>query len=243
MTTLQPDQIDYLLALLASYLTDGEIATTGVASPLPAWAIYLAQQTHAPQLTYISCLGAVNPRLTNLPQTSDDPSTLADYESFCSLPKLFDLAMQGRIDRMFFSGAQIDQQANLNLTCIGDYHQPKVKLPGVAGASSILANVKKPVLLNLRHQPRSLVPKVDFITAQGLANQQSIDLVTNLAVLKFTNQAVYIKQIHPWSTLEEIQTQTGFALQAELENPKIDTILAKKVLNQIDPDHMRYELW
>ena len=47
--------------------------------------------------------------------------------------ELFAFYLQaGLIDVAFLGGAQIDRFGNLNTTVIGDYAQPKVRLPGRA---------------------------------------------------------------------------------------------------------------
>src|SRR4029450_4864897 len=81
--------------------------------------------------------------------------------------ELFDCAGQGRIDVFFLSGAQIDGQGNINLVSVGDYAQPKARFPGSFGSSYMYYVVPKVVLFRLEHTRRTLVPKVDFISAPG----------------------------------------------------------------------------
>ena len=46
------------------------------------------------------------------------------------LSDIFDLSARGGLDVAFLSGAQIDGQGRLNLSAIGPFHKPKVRLPG-----------------------------------------------------------------------------------------------------------------
>src|SRR4029453_5942701 len=66
------------------------------------------------------------------------------------------------------SGAQIDQHGNFNLSVIGEYEHPKVRLPG-GRANGILAFVaKRLILFRTEHSRRVFVPRVDFVTAPGV---------------------------------------------------------------------------
>ena len=81
--------------------------------------------------------------------------------------ELFDCAGQGRIDAFFLSGAQIDGEANINLVSIGDYAHPKARFPGSFGSAYLYYVVPKVILFRLEHTRRTLVEKVDFISAPG----------------------------------------------------------------------------
>ncbi|NIR40693.1 MAG: CoA-transferase subunit beta, partial [Actinobacteria bacterium] len=59
----------------------------------------------------------------------------------------------------------LDRFANINTTVIGgDYHRPKVRLPGAGGAPEIAASCGRVVVI-VRQNPRVFVEKVDFITS------------------------------------------------------------------------------
>ena len=99
--------------------------------------------------------------------------------------ELFDCAGQGRIDVFFLSGGQIDGEANINLVSIGDYQHPKARFPGSFGSSYMYYVVPKVILFRLEHTRRTLVHKVDFISAPGTSPENvyrpggPIALVTN----------------------------------------------------------------
>ena len=54
--------------------------------------------------------------------------------------------------------AQVDKYCNINTTVIGDYHKPKVRLPGAGGAPEISGSAKK-VLIILNPSHRAFVEK------------------------------------------------------------------------------------
>ncbi len=49
---------DTVVALMARQIDDGAVVATGVASPLAILAIAVARATHAPNLTYLACVGS-----------------------------------------------------------------------------------------------------------------------------------------------------------------------------------------
>src|SRR2546426_9121914 len=135
-----------LVVEMARCIADRDVVATGVASALPMLAVALARATHAPRLTYINCVGAVDPDIRSASPSSVDPRLLERCEGTVSLPEIFDLGRRGRIDLMFFGAAQVDAGGRTNLTCIGDFARPSVKLPGPAGSSSMRPHMKKVVI-------------------------------------------------------------------------------------------------
>ncbi len=63
---------DRLVAQMAAEIDDGGVVATGVASPLAVLAIAVARATHAPRLTYLACVGSLNPNVTRLYGSSED---------------------------------------------------------------------------------------------------------------------------------------------------------------------------
>jgi glutaconate CoA-transferase subunit B len=76
--------------------------------------------------------------------------------------------------------------------------------------------VPKVILFRTEHSRRTLVPKVDFISAPG-ANDENvyrpggpIALVTNRCLFSFTEGRFTLASVHPGHTVEEIAENTGF---------------------------------
>ena len=72
----------------------------------------------------------------------------------------------GRMTVGFLGGAQIDRFANLNTTVVGDYHKPKVRLPGGGGAPEI-ASACGEIFIIMNQSPRAFASKLDFVTSMG----------------------------------------------------------------------------
>ena len=57
---------------------------------------------------------------------------------------------------------------------IGDYEHPKVRFPGSFGSAYLYYVVPKVILFRTEHSRRTLVPKVDFISAPGAQRRQRL---------------------------------------------------------------------
>jgi glutaconate CoA-transferase subunit B len=134
---------------------------------------------------------------------------------------LFDCAGQGRIDAFFLSGGQIDGAANINLVGIGDlddYPRAQARFPGSFGSSYLYFVVPRVILFREEHTPRTLVEKVDFVSAPGVSPPDVYRpggphaLVTSLCVFSFDRKRgrFTLASAHPGVTAEDVRVATGF---------------------------------
>src|SRR5438876_9036532 len=141
--------------------------------------------------------------------------------------ELFDCAGQGRIDVFFLSGGEIDGEGNINLVSIGDYDQPTVRFPGSFGSGYLYYVVPRVILFRLEHSRRTLVPKVDFISAPGISPDNvfrpggPIALVTNRCLFDFdrTRRRFRLVSVHPGHSVAEIVENTGFEFDRPSDVP------------------------
>ena len=130
--------------------------------------------------------------------------------------ELFDCAGQGRIDVFFLSGGEIDGEGNINLVSIGDYAQPNVRFPGSFGSGYLYYVVPKVILFRTEHSRRTLVPRVDFISAPGGSAPNvfrpggPVALITNRCLFDFSNGRFVLRSVHAGHTVEEVVENTGF---------------------------------
>ena len=202
---------ELMIALLSREVTGLGHVVVGALSPLPAAAALLAQASGPTRATI---LGSKR------------------YNSFTEgARELFDCAAEGRIDAFFLSGGQIDGSANINLVGIGDPAQPKVRFPGSFGSAYLYFLVPKIVLFREEHSRRSLVPKVDFISAPGLSPPNVYRrggpkvLVTSLARFSF-DRRFRLESVHPGHRLSEVEAATGFDF--DRADPVVETAVPTK---------------
>jgi len=152
----EPFRDEELLAdVICRLIGDARHIAVGAASPIPATAALLAREhanLHNLAKPYLSLLG------------SQAHAFFTDGSR-----ELFDCAGQGRIDVFFLSGGQIDGEGNINLVSVGDYEKPKARFPGSFGSAYLYYVVPRVILFRTEHSRRTLVPKVDFISAPGAA--------------------------------------------------------------------------
>ena len=222
---------EQIISILSGIIKEGNIVLTGVASPLPLLAIRLAQLSK--DFTYLNCIGAVDPKIGESTYSSVTKYALENKNSELKLESIWDYANRGLVDLMFFGASQVDSKGNVNITCIGDYSSPKVKLPGPAAAISLRKTVKKSIIVIPKHSKKVFVEKLDFLSSPSVGNTL---VVTNLCVFELGDEPRLVS-IHPGHTLEEVKKDTGFefAVPKELSETsapaKNELELIKKVDN------------
>lgn len=224
---------EQMAVAMARLLRNGETVFFGVASPLPMVAALLAKRLHAPDLTVLTIPGGVDPTPGSLPISTADPSLMAGAASLVTLADIFDLSARGRLDTAFLSGVQIDQQARINMSAIGDPRRPKVRLPGGAGSAALMPTARRTILWRTRHDPRTFVPELAFVTAAGNVEY----VVTPLCVLRREQGLLQLASVHPFSGAAQVQAATGFPLTLGPSTPVTPppTEQERAALAAIDP--------
>jgi glutaconate CoA-transferase, subunit B len=156
----------------------------GAASAIPASACRLLQAQ------------GVRLRVSMLHKRAGNPFSEGSRE-------LFDLAGQGRIDVFFLGGAQIDGEANINLVRANGR-----RFPGSFGSAFMYQAVKNVILLREEHSRRTLVPRVEFVSARG----DPAALVTGKALFAWQKERrrFRLESVHPGHTEAEVREATGF---------------------------------
>lgn len=190
-----------LIATLARMLEGLDHVAVGAASPIPGAAALLARER-----------GGGRPRVSVLGSIHHNPFTDGGRE-------LFDCAAQGRIDAFFLGGVQIDGAANINLVGVGGYPQTKARFPGSFGSAYLYHLVPRVILFRQEHSPRTLVPRVEFVSAAGSSPAHHYRpggpyaLVTGRCVFRFDRERgrFRLESLHAGETLESVREATGFA--------------------------------
>jgi glutaconate CoA-transferase subunit B len=212
MTKYEFRDEELLADVIARLIGDVRHIAVGNASPIPATAALIARERGK-----LQNLG--RPHVSLLQSRKHNLFTDGARE-------LFDCAGQGRIDVFFLSGGQIDGAGNVNLVSTGDYEHPKVRFPGSFGSAYLYYVVPKVILFRTEHSRRTLVPKVDFISAPGASETNvyrpggPIALVTNRCLFNFVNGHFVLASVHPGHMVEEIVENTGFEFEMPATVPQ-----------------------
>ncbi len=197
-----------VVAAMARRIEDGMVIATGVASHLAILAIATARATHAPRLSYLACVGSLDPAMDQLRPSAESLAYLDGRSGEITIPDLFDHARRGRIDVMFFGAAEVDGSGDTNLSAAGSLDRPAYKFPGVAGAATLRRWVHRPILAVSRQSRRSLVRKVQVASTSDPGRRTP--LYTDLGVFELGAEGATLIARHPWASTAEIEERTGF---------------------------------
>jgi len=182
---MDPYAKEELLACVIARLLEGaRHAAIGASSPIPAAGCFL-RKVYDPSF-----------RVSLQQRRTANPFTEGSRE-------LFDLAGQGRIDVFFLGGAQIDGTAAINLV-----RADGRRFPGSFGSAYMYPAVKNVILFREEHSRRTLVPKVEFVSARGDPKA----LLTGKALFSWQKdrRRFRLESVHPGHTRDEILKDTGF---------------------------------
>ncbi|MDX1663859.1 MAG: CoA-transferase [Candidatus Promineifilaceae bacterium] len=224
---------ELMIVNAARALQGNRVVFVGVG--LPNIACNLARRTHSPEMELVYESGVFGARPARLPLSIGDPTLVSGATAVGNMLDLFTLYLQGGlVDVALLGGAQIDRYGNLNTTVIGDYEQPKVRLPGSGGACEIAINAGK-IFIIMRLRRRAFVEALDFRTSPGHLDggdaRQQIGypgagperVITDRALFNFDNteREMTLVELAPEETVESIQADVGWALRV---HPNVRTM-------------------
>ncbi len=223
----------YLVINLARQIRPNERTFSGVNSNLPMLACLLAKRAYDFHYTFLNVAGGVEAEPTTIPHSSSDPAIVVGSPAVFDQEDFYDLSARGGLDMVYLGCAQIDALGRTNVSAIGSWHEPKVKLPGGGGAAVLMPTARRVVTWRTEHSKRALVEKLDFITAAG--NLQT--LVTPIAVFQKRNGRLALESWNPQVSLADVVKQTGFEFDAALAtNTEPATARELDALSSLDPD-------
>lgn len=225
MSTENSWSSDEIMTVTASRaLVDDAACFVGIG--LPSTAANLARRTHAPDLWLIYESGTLGAKPETLPLSIGDGILAETADTVVAVPEVFNYWLQpGRIDVGFLGAAQLDKFGNINTTVIGNYSDPKVRLPGAGGAPEIAANCRE-VMVIVRQSRRAFVEKVDFVTSvgfgSGAGDRERLGLrgagptrvITDLGVLEPDPETreLTLVTVHPGISVDDVRAATGWEL-------------------------------
>jgi glutaconate CoA-transferase subunit B len=223
-----------MMALAAGRMANnGDILFAGTGLSMLAAAV--AKRIHAPQATVFFETGGIDPTLEELPMAVADPRVMTGSCLNSGLIEAFSILAHRRLRTISFLGAaQIDAYGNINSTCIGDYHRPRVRFPGSGGACDAMC-LAYAVILFMQHDTRRFVEKLDYLTGPGwLGGGQEraqagfrrggpIAVVTDLGVLRFDEHSkrMYLSELYPGVSTQQVLDHTGFELDVSRAQPAL----------------------
>ncbi|MET9671286.1 CoA-transferase [Streptomyces sp. NPDC006475] len=222
---------------------------------LPTLATALAQRTVAPEIRTVYESGVLGAHPVDLPRSITDPVIVTGAECVMGMPQLFGYVLQGRrIDVAFLGAAQIDRFGSLNSSIIGDWAQPRVRLPGSGGAIEVMANAGEIFVVMRRHTVRTFVRRLDFCTSPSPRRTIGADsgtdqvkgvtrVITELGILArdSVDDELRLVAVQPGVTVQQVRAATGWNLRVSddvAEIPLPDTEELRLLRKELDPDRV-----
>jgi len=223
----------YVVTNLARFIRPGEVTFSGVNSTPAMLACLLAKRAYDFDFTYINVAGGVQPTPSKIPISSSDPRLSEGSTSIFANEDFYDLCTRGGMDLCFLGAAQVDGLGRTNVSVIGDWHNPKVRLPGGGGGAVMLPTARRAVTWRTEHSKRTMVEKLDFVTAAG----GMAGVVTPIAVFVKRDGRLALESWHPESSRDEVVERTGFRFDAAGAHPTAPpTEREARALRSLDPE-------
>jgi len=219
---------ELICACISHQIEDGEAVAQGIATPLVAAAYILAKLTHAPSITFTTTIGnAICDDWRPLSLSRIEEAWLGQARRLLSFAEIGAELLPTLQPKEFFRPAQIDACGNFNNVVIGDYYQPRLRLPGCGGIADVTNYSERIYLYVPRHERRVFVEKLDFRSGVGHLAGESQEqrrergitspgpryLVSDLGQFDFANGRLRLTSRHHGVTVEEVQAKTGFPLE------------------------------
>ena len=155
-----------MVVTAAREIRDREVLMVGTQWPIPV--ALLAKRLHAPGCILCFEGGLI---LEDLPERTPLLTADAGLASAAScmgdcLTALGAVLHAGRADRAVLTAAHVDRFGNLNTTCVGSYHAPRMRFGGSGGACDF-GSLAKNTLIVVEQSRLRFPEKVDFITTPG----------------------------------------------------------------------------
>ena len=214
---------DLMISCISKEIKDGSIVVEGINTMLPTAAYRLARLTHAPRALFLSLAGNgyVNDPI-KLCFALEEEEAIEHAIGFQSsaIPPLYTTY---RHDFEILRSAQIDKFGNVNSTVIGDFSNPKVRLPGISGVLDVFGLIDHVKCYFPRHTRRIFVQRVDFVSAlgygdgspqarAGMVGSGPSEVLTNLGTFGFDEKTKGMKllSLHPGVSVDMVRENTSF---------------------------------
>jgi acyl CoA:acetate/3-ketoacid CoA transferase beta subunit len=214
-----------VVACADAFRGDGEILASPM-GPIPSLGARVARATFEPDLMLSDGAALLLANTPALGAEKDD----AIVEGWMPFRTVFDCLWWGK-RHVMMGATQIDAFGNQNISCLGDWNQPKVQLLGVRGAPGNTLHHTTSYFV-AKHSPRVFVEAVDMVCGVGYDRARSLPhattrnheirrVVTNLAVLDFetSDGRMRVRSIHPGVSMNDLIQQTGFKLSIDASVP------------------------
>ena len=231
----------------------GEVLATGIGL-IPRLAASLAMQTCNQQLLMTDSEAyIVSEPVPVGPRNGYEPKR----ETWMGFSRIFDNVWSGKRHALV-GPSQIDGYGQANISCIGDYENPKVQMLGVRGFPGNSISHGNSFFVPNHSRKVFVEGEVDMCCSIGynparLPKGYDLDqinihrIITNLCVMDFggPDKQIRVLSLHPGVELSQVQDNTGFelAVSDQLSATALPTEQQMLLLKQLDPSDLRGQVF
>ena len=203
---------------VADFFRDGEFVNLGVGLPslIPK---FLPDDTNIWVLSDNGMIGNVPLSENETPDpfvvdAGNQLSKIIPGGSYLSSATSFGLVRGGHLDYTVLGAMQVDEKGNL-----ANWMVPGGKLAGMGGAMDLVTGARQ-VIVAMEHCTKDGKPKILKKCTFPLTGTHVVDwIVTELCVMKVTDNGLVLTELSPKATIEEIREKTDASFSVALANP------------------------
>lgn len=148
----------------------------------------------------------------NLVNAGKQPVSELKGASYFDSAESFGMIRGGHVDVSILGVLQVDETGQ-----IANWSVPGKAIIGVGGAMDLLSGSRK-VICTMTHTTKDGQPKILKECSYPITSTRSVDMViTEMAVFKFEDRKMYLTEIMPGYTLEEVKEKTLAKFEVRLE--------------------------
>ncbi|WHZ00887.1 CoA-transferase [Neobacillus sp. YX16] len=215
---------ELLVCYISRQINDDDFVVQGMGTPLVFSAFLLAKQLHSPNVQFMYTVGnTISQNTGKLSLSNVENNTMENALRYISMPQMHVEIVPSLFPKEFMRPAQIDQFGNTNNVAIGEYENPKVRLPGSAGIGDVASFNHNIYYYVTNHDRRSLIENLDFCSSVGYGEKVNElnrmgkvkrgpqELITDKCIFDFSKGTAELISVHPTSSMKEVEENTGFS--------------------------------
>ena len=204
---LSKEQVREIIAKrVAKEFKDGDVVNLGIGLPTEV-SNYISKDIYTVLQSENGILGMggsphpekVDNRITN---AGGNHVLIEDGGCFFDSLMSFSIIRGGHVDATVLGALQVDEKGNL-----ANWMVPGKMVPGMGGAMDLVVGAKK-VIIAMEHTAKGAPKILKNCTLPLTASAQVNLIVTEKGVMEITPEGLVLKELSPFSTVEDIQNST-----------------------------------
>ncbi|HHU22705.1 MAG TPA: 3-oxoacid CoA-transferase subunit B [Clostridiales bacterium] len=200
----------FIAKRVAKELKDGDVVNLGIGLPTLV-PNYLPEDVHIILQSENGIIGTdtvteENKDPVHVVDAGGSPSAIAPGGAFIDSSVSFGMIRGGHVDATVLGGLEVDEEGSL-----ANWIIPGKRMPGMGGAMDLLVGAKN-VIVAMEHTAKGNPKILKKCRLPYTAVKCITIIVTEMGVIKVTDQGLVLTEYNPEFTIEEIQAATEATL-------------------------------